>query len=207
MFRFGVFLSIKLMTAVWELGSLPPTTKLVLLSLCDHANDSGESCYPSIKSIADKSSLSERQVQRLIRQLISCGAISVTRNAKGGRGVTPHYKINVDLIKKGDIMSSFKKGDMDDAERVTPVTEKGDVDVTLTINKPSASQLAAGNERSIDPPECEDEILPSSWHTFAEQLNIPDEQIYKSWRKFKQITSWPMQFNRWKSWVRNERLR
>jgi uncharacterized protein YdaU (DUF1376 family) len=35
-----------------------------------------------------------------------------------------------------------------------------------------------------------EEELPSSWHTYAEGRGIPDEQIYQSWRKFKDKTSY-----------------
>lgn len=54
------------MAAVWELQLLP-TDKLVLLALADCANDDGH-CWPSIATIARKSGVSERSVQRAIRK-------------------------------------------------------------------------------------------------------------------------------------------
>lgn len=44
------------------------TQKLVLLALCDSANDQGE-CYPAIHTLAEKCSLSERAAQGAISEL------------------------------------------------------------------------------------------------------------------------------------------
>ena len=53
-------MSIQLMTTVWKM-SVPAGQKLVLLALCDNANDQGE-CYPAIATIATKCSMSERSI-------------------------------------------------------------------------------------------------------------------------------------------------
>lgn len=55
------------MTQVWALD-LPSSEKFVLLALADNANDEGE-CWPSIQTIARKTNLSERTVQRAIIDL------------------------------------------------------------------------------------------------------------------------------------------
>lgn len=52
-----------------------------------------------------------------------------------------------------------------------------------------------------------EEELPSTWHTYAESKSIPDEQIYKSWRKFKETTSHPYRLRNWCGWVDRERVR
>lgn len=62
------------MAAAWELD-IPLTEKMVLLCLCDHANDSGH-CWPSIARMAAKCSVSERTVQRAIKSLNDRGIVS-----------------------------------------------------------------------------------------------------------------------------------
>jgi biotin operon repressor len=64
------------MTMVWELD-LASTDKLVLLALADNANDDG-TCWPSIRKIAEKSSLSERAVQNAISRLRDAGKLQIT---------------------------------------------------------------------------------------------------------------------------------
>jgi len=69
------------MTAAFK-TSLPTTQKFVFLALCDAANDQGE-CYPSIATVCDKCSLSERAVQAAVRDLERLGY--VRREFRSGR--------------------------------------------------------------------------------------------------------------------------
>ena len=73
-------MSIRLMTDAWK-ASIPAGRKMVLLALCDNANDQGE-CYPSISMLAEKCSMSERSVFNHIADLESGGLI-VRKNRAG----------------------------------------------------------------------------------------------------------------------------
>lgn len=54
-------------------------------------------------------------------------------------------------------------------------------------------------------PELSDsEILPGGWSDIAEELSIPDEQIYKSFRKFKDVSTKPYQLVKWRGWIKRE---
>jgi hypothetical protein len=68
-------MSIALMTEAWK-SCMPSGRKLVLLSLCDNANDQGE-CYPSIPMIAKRCSMSERSVQGHIQDLRKVGVLTI----------------------------------------------------------------------------------------------------------------------------------
>ncbi len=74
-------MSIRLMTEAWK-SNLPTGKKMVLLALCDSANDQGE-CYPSISTIAEKCTMSERSVFNHISELEKIGAL--VRNNRNGR--------------------------------------------------------------------------------------------------------------------------
>src|SRR5579872_2683561 len=63
-----VLVSIQLMAKVFQLP-IPSTEKLVLLAMADHARDDGTGCYPSIDTLARKSSLTRRGVQKIMRRL------------------------------------------------------------------------------------------------------------------------------------------
>ncbi|WP_426106414.1 helix-turn-helix domain-containing protein [Massilia sp. TSP1-1-2] len=60
---------------------------MVLLALCDNANDQGE-CYPSISTIAIKCSMGERTVQGHITDMESMGIIR--RELRNGRSTIYH---------------------------------------------------------------------------------------------------------------------
>jgi biotin operon repressor len=67
-------MSIKLMAWAWE-TDLPQTEKMVLLCLCDHANDSGD-CWPSVTRLAAKCSVTDRTVQKAIQSLRDKGVLT-----------------------------------------------------------------------------------------------------------------------------------
>lgn len=74
-------MSIKLMSWAWELD-ISHTEKLVLICLTDFASDEGV-CFPSIKTIARKCSLTERGVFKVVARLESLGFVE--RQQRDGR--------------------------------------------------------------------------------------------------------------------------
>ena len=110
-------MSIKIQTQVWELD-LGHTDLMILLAMADHANDFGR-CYPSIPYLAWKTSYSERQVQRTIKELRDKEILVPVSYLNGGRGRATEYRIDT---AKGDTKSPFKTD-----KRVTSTTEKGDI--------------------------------------------------------------------------------
>jgi DNA-binding transcriptional regulator YhcF (GntR family) len=81
-------MSIALMTQAWK-SKFGSTAKMVLLALCDNANDQGE-CFPSVSMLAEKCSLSERAVFKQLDMLEESGAIK--RNGRTGRSTI--YMLN-----------------------------------------------------------------------------------------------------------------
>lgn len=119
----------------WERAKLPPSDKLVLLALADHAHDDGTSAKPGIAHLAWKTDLSERTVQRCLKNLEEAGLITPTAHAEGGRGYVTEYTLLLEGLPPKPISTSVDnsgeptgKGDkltpIADRERVTPVTER-----------------------------------------------------------------------------------
>jgi len=78
--------SILLMTAAFK-TRLPAVRKLVLVALCDSANDQGE-CYPSVASLVEKCSLSARGIQVALTDLEALGYLR--RAYREGRSTVYH---------------------------------------------------------------------------------------------------------------------
>lgn len=76
------------MAAIFESKTLGPTERLVMLSLADHADDSGK-CYPSIQRICERTGLSERAVQTNVKKLTDTGYLRVLHG--GGKGKANLY--------------------------------------------------------------------------------------------------------------------
>jgi hypothetical protein len=113
---------------------------LVLLRLADHASPEGDNVRPGIPSVAHATGLSERQVQRYIKEFLQDGVIVVLKDESGGRGRVTTYgfpAVMADQFRgrstraKGDTddtLSNRRKGDTHDPLSIAP---KGDADDTL----------------------------------------------------------------------------
>ncbi len=78
------------MGAVFDLR-IPPTEKLVLLAMADHAREDGTSCYPSINRLAKKTSLSKRGTQKVVHRLVAVGLVKDTGK------ISRHHTIEYNL--------------------------------------------------------------------------------------------------------------
>jgi Helix-turn-helix domain len=84
----------RLMGAVFDLD-IPASWKLVLLAMADHAHDDGTSCYPSIETLARKTSQSRRGVQKIMRRLEEAGLIEPSKVSRGGRRRSTEYTLTL----------------------------------------------------------------------------------------------------------------
>ena len=74
-------MSFKLMAQALDIKTGSPTAKLILLKLCDNANDKGE-CWPSQDTIAEQCELGKRTVVKTIQRLENLGLVAVNKGPK-----------------------------------------------------------------------------------------------------------------------------
>lgn len=127
------------MNWAWSLP-LRPTTKLVLMSLSDVADDLGE-CFPSIKYIAERCCISTRHTRREIQKLAELRLLEVKKRLrKDGSHASNLYQLAIPKI--GDDNLSPPSNPAPKAsprhERVTPPPPGNDVEtLPLTTKEPS----------------------------------------------------------------------
>jgi hypothetical protein len=92
--------SIRLMAATFELD-IRAADKLVLLAMADHARDDGTGCYPSVETLARKTSQSRRGVQKIMRRLEHAGLIAPSKLSKGRR--SSEYRIALTNREPGSL--------------------------------------------------------------------------------------------------------
>lgn len=151
-------MSVRVQSYVWDLN-LPTTDKMVLLILADHADDDGANAWPSVARIARKASISERQVQRILRSLVDAGLVLVERQGGGGRDQREdrrpnRYTIRLDGVTsasprppaRGDI--NDPRGDIRDPHGVTPMSPEPSLEPSLV--EPSKASAVADDE--VPPP-------------------------------------------------------
>lgn len=100
--------------------------RLVMLTLAEAAHDDGTKAFPKVATIAARANLSERQVQRCLRNLVALGEIEATGKTRSG---TVIYSITGYIASlRGDNMSPPSE------PGVTPTSPPG---VTPTSPDPS----------------------------------------------------------------------
>ena len=85
------------MDMVFE-STLAPLTKLVMLSLADHANDDGRSIYPSVARLCRKTSISERAVRGTLSDLRKMQIITIAKSSS--QHFPTEYTINIRNLAK-----------------------------------------------------------------------------------------------------------
>lgn len=78
-------MSNRLMDLAWPLP-IPPSPKVVLVALADQADDAG-TCWPSIPSLCQRTSLGRTAVIEAVKWLEKAGLVSVSRDARCNRYV------------------------------------------------------------------------------------------------------------------------
>ncbi|MGP9804051.1 helix-turn-helix domain-containing protein [Paracoccus sp. NSM] len=73
-------------------SDLPPTQRLVMLALADHADRRTGQCFVSIERLERRTGLAERTIQNSIRAL--CAAGHLTLETRGGRGRANAYSVH-----------------------------------------------------------------------------------------------------------------
>ncbi len=113
------------MSRVWAGSRHKGGALLLMLALADFAHDDGTNAYPSIATLARKTRMSDRQVQRIIQQCEKSGELVAYRSADGRSSTT--YTVVLDALPvTGAKMSP-----------VVNRARRGDTGVTRTVKEPS----------------------------------------------------------------------
>jgi len=99
---------------------------VVYFSLCRHANNKTQKCFPSMKLVAEENGISTRTVVRAVAKLEEWNIISVKKEKKkDGTQANNVYTLlskKVWKSKPSDIKSHGSPSDNNDTDRVTPGT-------------------------------------------------------------------------------------
>ncbi|AEH08772.1 hypothetical protein FsymDg_1287 [Candidatus Protofrankia datiscae] len=117
------------MTWVWGSSPTAGNERLVLLAIADTADDDGGNAWPSVATLAHKTRLAPRTVQRVIRRLVAGGHLLVETAA--GRGGANRYTV----VTNGTTEPASTPVDNGPPKRADPRQPDGGV------NLPPPSQL------------------------------------------------------------------
>lgn len=93
-------MSIRVMSYVWDGFPASGSEMLAMLALADWCNDEGGSLHPSMRAVAEKIRVSEKQARRILHGFEQAGYLKVVGNANGGApGATKQYRLDVAKLK------------------------------------------------------------------------------------------------------------
>lgn len=93
-------MSIRVMSVVWDRYPAGGSKLLTMLALADWADDEGERIYPSMETLAAKCRMSERQIRRIVGELVNEDYLILQQKSVGGTGKTNRYKVNLQTLSK-----------------------------------------------------------------------------------------------------------
>jgi hypothetical protein len=117
-------MSTAIMTRVWSESQHKGSELLLLLAIADNANDQGVA-YPSRRTLAKKTRMSDRHVKRLVQVLIRSGELLVHFGA-GPRGCN-EYQITLSTEGGQDVPRKISSGGH-------PGSKRGDIAVSPEPN-------------------------------------------------------------------------
>ncbi len=112
---------------------LRPAAKAVLQQLAWYAHDDGKEAYPSVITIARRTGLKRRTVQKVLRELEAQQIIYAVGSRLGGRRHTTHYAINIRKLQEIEESANRihplgrHKGEPEDQERATVTHAMGEL--------------------------------------------------------------------------------
>lgn len=177
-------MSIRVMSLVWN-SNLSGVEKSVLLAMADYASDSGDSIFPSIATLAKKSSWSERSVQRAINNLIEQECLELVKEG-GGRSSTNLYRIRVDTLEKGD---SQVKGVRESVKGVSQ-SQKG------VTQSPEPSLTISETSDAILYEECDDDGNPKPPPKPKKEKVVPTPDLFQMADALSFVTGKSLAINR-----------
>ena len=140
-------MSIKVMTVVWDRFPASGSDLLAMLALADWCDDNGGSLYPSMRAVAEKIRLSEKQARRIVQGFVDAGYLSVVGNANGGApGTTKQFRLDVKKLVDLPLVGDHKTAKTPPAS-VTPPMEGRDPSHPAYETPPTH-----GSQTTIEPP-------------------------------------------------------
>ncbi len=176
---------------------IPSVPKLVLMNMGRYADSDGGRCFPGVSQLAKDSSMSERNLQRMLRELETWGLVTAVNEKGGGRGNRTEYKLHLEkgdideqratvavTVYEGDKRVTAQQRVTTGAERVTTGVIKGDnqgqhIREGVSIEPPIESPIYYASISTLNELIPEDLRSPTEDRKLAEYLErkqIPPDQ-------------------------------
>ena len=155
--------------------SLPESTaKIVLLAIADSANDEGKESWNSVSTLARKTGLSERSIERITHALMDAGVLLYTGETEYG---TNNWSINLDSLSDAFITKRARgnKGRHRDVKMASPLPKNG---VNMTPNPYYKTSYIRPNQKNKKFTQ-EEYLAYAKSHPSASWKYLPESEMFQ----------------------------
>ena len=199
-------MSIAVMSRLFKAQIGSPSRKILAIRLGDFAEDEGRGIWPTVGRLANETELSERTVQRLLKEFVDEGLLIVVAEGGGRPGQATRYDFDMmkleALVRGKTVSNGCHHVTGDTMTPVTLDTETGDTDdidgchhVTQTVieplNKPSLERARerdgiSASEETEERKSIERDFkrVLRDWPTF---LNEDEPKAFAEWLKLTAV--------------------
>lgn len=163
--------SFNLVKAVRQI-SMPPTTKLVAITLATYADYETGECYPSIQTLMDDTGLSNRAVGLHIKHIENLGILVVDRS----NGRRSYYRFDVEILSKAVTQGHSSDNESSDSDNNTSDSDDSEP-VTLTQQPVTLVQKAVTQGHTNYQEQPIEQPIERSSNTHEEKISQPPAQF------------------------------
>lgn len=146
-------MSMKLTAMAMDVKVGSPLRKLVLLKLCDNANDKGE-CWPSFQHIADQCEITRRSVITHVKALQEAGFLRVVHRGRGEHQTSNKYLVSLHPVAPAPAHESANETPSDirgGGENNSPPPSENNSLPSESISPPPSENRSPGTSHSLEP--------------------------------------------------------
>lgn len=189
-------MSITVMSQIFKKQMGSSSRKMLAVRLADFADDNGRGIWPSVNTLARETDLSERTVQRLLRDFVDEGLLVVVSAASGRPGEATRYDFNMrTLIGLRDAKAPIDGCHGVTGDTVSPVTlaaETGDIDdadgchgVTRTViepsDKPSSERERESEHEGKENRKAIERAFKKAFHAWPTAVTDSEPDAFRIW--------------------------
>ncbi|UIZ56308.1 helix-turn-helix domain-containing protein [Acinetobacter sp. SCLZS86] len=152
--------------------SMPPTTKLVAITLATYADYETGECYPSIQTLMDDTGLSNRAVGLHIKHIENLGILVVDRS----NGRRSYYRFDVEGLTKAVTQGHSSDNKSSDSDNNTSDSDDSEP-VTLTQQPVTLVQKAVTQGHTNYQEQPIEQPIERSSNTHEEKISQPPAQF------------------------------
>ncbi len=141
-------MSVRVMTWVWDHSRAGGSDRLVLLAIADCASDDGSEAWPATATLARKTRVDERTVQRCVQRLVELGELEVMWRS-GPRG-TNRYRVRM-TPRQSVTPGNLPPGTVSPHPRQIAASTPGTLSPEPSLNRPEPASKPARPTAKIDP--------------------------------------------------------